>query len=177
MSSKGQKAEFFFNDEQLPEFFRKLADALEDKSIRVDNLPDLDEFSSVKIGIKRRFEQNVVKIKVKKENIYATTPKTSPVPGYPIKYKNLKKRMKGDFKHIIQAIYSNQLPPEAIVRAFLSDSKLMVSFPGKGDEYYREYTSECEKFRQAYEDQDMAALKQSVDKLNTLKKDCHNRYK
>ena len=95
MGSKGRKVELFFNDDQMPDFFRKLADALENIGDQVDSLPDLDDFSSMKIGIKRRFGQSIVKIKVKQENHYITKPQAEGLPAYPIKYKQLKKTNEG----------------------------------------------------------------------------------
>ena len=92
------------------------------------------------------------------------------------KYKSLKKHMKQTFKAIGAALSAGQMPPIAEARSFIADSRLMVSYPGKGDEFYAAYLEKTNAFEAALGASDLEALKALHHDLAQLKRDCHSRY-
>ena len=92
------------------------------------------------------------------------------------KYKSLKKHMKQTFKAIGVALNAGQMPPGAEAQSFIADSRLMVSYPGKGDEFYAGYLEKTNAFEAALASSDLEALKALHRELAQLKRDCHSRY-
>lgn len=92
------------------------------------------------------------------------------------KYKSLKKRMKTEFKAIKMALQQGTLPERALVHAFARDSELMITYPGKGDEYYKDYESALQQFLVAVSEADLEAVSKSVAALDHCKKVCHDKY-
>lgn len=102
---------------------------------------------------------------------------TDEKPQGKIKYKSLKKRMKKTWKVIKDSARTNTLPPENVVESFLDDSALMITYPGKGDEYYKPYAVAHEAFAAAWRAQDVEALGHAVKRLDHLKEACHDIHK
>lgn len=103
----------------------------------------------------------------------------APTTGQP-KYKDLKKRMKVTFKALLAALAEGRLPGVQVVESFLLDSRTMVSFPGKGDQYYAPYNAAVEAFRKAWNDgrdPDPEALRRAAQELDAVKHQCHEVYK
>jgi len=92
------------------------------------------------------------------------------------KYKSLKKHMKQTFKAIGAALAAGQVPPALEAQSFIADSRLMVSYPGKGDEFYAAYLEKTEAFQAALDAADIEAMKALYQDLVQLKRDCHSRY-
>jgi XXXCH domain-containing protein len=172
---------------QLAEFFRGLADQLagqgpEEDAAPVDGVspPDPGEFKKLKLSVKR--DLGGFSIKWKSKALYKPVEAEADMDAAPadegeIKYKKLKKRMKESFKMITESLMSDVMPGEAVVTAFLQDSKRMTSFPEKGAEFYNEYDKACMDFARAFEAKNLTACKSAATILNQLKKDCHSRYK
>lgn len=172
----------------LARFFREMADRLEGKE-PVNGTEfgvDPGDFYKLKVGLKRDLDGYGIKVKVKPwqpRDLFGDPapdrPETDEPPvaaGLP-KYKSLKKRMKGQFKHIYDRLLNDALPETDVVSAFLADSRLMTAYPGYGDEYYAEYDAARAVFQDAFEREDLAACKSAAQELNRLKKECHARYK
>ena len=166
---------------ELPSFFRELADALEHGG--KDEFACVNDFNKMKIRAESGYGQIHLKAKFKSaEACEADAPARqehagddSPVPSKP-KYKTVKKRMKNSFKMIFTMIHDGQVPPREAVDSFLADSERMVGYPGYGDEYYEEYSQACRAFRKAYETGEPGAMTRAVDLLATLKGRCHAKY-
>lgn len=159
--------------DELPAFFRELADALE--SGGEGELACLAEFRKLKISVREEFEQYSLKMKVKP----ATCEEPGAEPDGPDakpRYKTLKKRMKSSFRIIYKTIHEGQMPPEPALASFLDDSVLMVSYPGYGDEYYEDYTRAVGELKKAAEAGDMQAMLAAVDELAAQKGRCHAKY-
>jgi len=92
------------------------------------------------------------------------------------KYKSLKKHMKQTFKAIGASLAAGQMPPALEGESFIADSRLMVSYPGKGDEFYAAYLEKTEAFQAALNAADIEAMKALHQELAQLKRDCHSRY-
>ncbi len=162
--------------------FRELADRMEGNSSASEpwSIPELGDFRKMKIAVKRDMNDLSVKIKLKparesgsNEGIPSDDPEN---PKFP-KYKDLKKRMKIQFKKILESLETGALPPETVVTAFLADSKLMIRYPKYGAEFYGDYDQACIRFREACESHDPAACKAAAQELDRLKTDCHKKYK
>lgn len=103
------------------------------------------------------------------------TPAPCTVPS--MKYGSLKKRMKGHFKAIREALMAGQLPNLQLVEAFCADGDRMCTYAGKGDEFYPPYVEKNAAFLKAVQEQDLPAAQALVQELDGLKKACHDRYK
>lgn len=157
---------------ELAAFFCDLADAVENGG--KGDLAGVKEFGKIKISVKNEFGQISLKAKIKpsKPCDVETEKKSHDTP----KYKHLKKRMKSSFKLLVKMIHDNQVPPKEAVHSFLEDSKLMVSYPGYGDEYYDDYTKACEVFKMAFESGDVSKMHGPIDFLVHEKSRCHAKY-
>ena len=92
-------------------------------------------------------------------------------------YKQLKERMKADFKQIRKAVKKGRPLDAALVRTFCSDARLMTTYPGKGDEYYAAFREQVESLAEAAEQGDRDMLLEAVTTLRRIEKACHNRFK
>ena len=92
-------------------------------------------------------------------------------------YGSLKKRMKTYFKAIGQAGTAGAMPADELISTFLADSRSMVSYPGKGDEFYPAYMDACEALQQAFDQKDPTALHDACRALARCMAECHARYK
>lgn len=93
------------------------------------------------------------------------------------KYKTLKKRMKGQFKAIKEAVGRGEVPPKALVYAFAKDSELMITYPDEGEEFYKAYELALQKFLVAAADGNPQAVAEAVNGLDDVKAACHEKYK
>ncbi len=175
------KFERFLAQDGLPDFFRELADIIEDGQAGDPELSTaLNNFEKLKIGVEEAYGRLAVKVRIKcRDAAGAVRPseETQEAGQSRPKYKTLKKRMKKSFKVIASLTAEGTLPPADAVDEFLSDSVLMVSYPEMGDEYYEEYSRTCDALAKAYDAKDAAACAELCMELARLKKECHNRYK
>ena len=183
-------SKYFFDgldEAALARFFREMADRLEGAAPDGPGTfgADPGDFFKLKLSLKREPGGYAVKMKAKPYDAAkaaamppaagAETPTGTDAPK--IKYKTLKKRMKGQFKAISESLAAGTPPPAAVAEAFLADSRRMIAYPGYGDEYYDEYDSFCVAFREALEREDPEGCRTAVRELDRLKKECHDRYK
>jgi XXXCH domain-containing protein len=183
--AKKSKIEKYIQPGELPEFLRKIADALEGEASEEDAyLVMIEGFKKLKINIRNEYGHTAVKVTAKPmsmdkeecseaEVVSQAEQSSSTKP----KYKNLKKRMKASFKVIFKSVHAGTLPPPEVVDEFMADSRTMVSFEGYGDEYYDEFIAACDKFQQACNDSDVEAAHNACDEINSITAHCHSRYK
>lgn len=176
------KIDKYLPREDLPVFFRLLADALE-RGERGE-LSCAEDFKKIKISLKDEYGQVSLRARIKsasecqaEELDYIDDGTVQPARKAKPKYKALKKRMGSSFKVIFKMIHQGQLPPQAAVDEFMEDSRLMVSYPGYGDPYYDMYIQACDDFAAAYASGDMTRLNATVDALVHQKGHCHAKYK
>jgi len=189
------KSEAVVEKNALAGWLRELADAVEAGELPSQSGPvSLEGCRGMKLSVKHGMGETLfVKLSVK----FPKPPKTlgtvqtgetgeSDYPGdedeedddsgaLP-KYKSLKKHMKQTFKAIGAALAAGQMPPALEARSFIADSRLMVSYPGKGDEFYAAYLEKTEAFQAALDAADIEAMKALYQELVQLKRDCHSRY-
>ncbi|MFW5499806.1 MULTISPECIES: GAK system XXXCH domain-containing protein [unclassified Maridesulfovibrio] len=187
--AKKSKIEKYIQPGELPEFLRKIADAIEGGASEDDAyLVMIEGFKKLKINIRNEYGHTAVKVTAKPmptsmssetEDLPETdtaSPAEQDIDTKP-NYKNLKKRMKASFKVIFKSVHAGTLPPPEVVEEFMADSRTMVSFEGHGDEYYDEFIAACEKFQQACNDSDVQAAHNACDEINSITAHCHSRYK
>jgi len=92
------------------------------------------------------------------------------------RFKSLKKHMKQTFRAIGQAIAAQTLPPALEASSFIADSKLMVTYAGKGEEFYAAYLEKTEAFEAALAAGNLEAVTALYQDLARLKHDCHGRH-
>ncbi len=183
---KGKKIERSIKPEELPNFLRQMADAIESGGTdAMTNFTAIEGFKKLKIKISQDLENTIIKIKAKPEKCsplsaqekqgtdHSQTPQTPAKP----RYTDLKKRMKNSFKTIFKSIHAGVLPPERIAKQFIEDSKLMVTYEGHGENYYAEYTVACDEFVSALENKNIEDAHKACDSLNNIKAHCHSQYK
>lgn len=170
--------ERFLTREEVPAFFRDLADALEHGG--ESELACVEDFTKFKLTLKDEYGQVSLKLKAK---VGTCTPPADMMgeggkDGQMAKpkYSDLKKRMRSSFKVVAKMINMDQLPPQAAIDSFISDSRLMCTYPGKGDEFYEEYLLATAAFEAACKDGDLAKMKETVMELASQKGRCHAKY-
>lgn len=184
---KKSKIKKYINEEELPDFLRKIADALENGAPESDSyLVVIEGFKKLKINIRNEYGHTAVKVTAKPmdESNHVDESKlteSSPVEieedtGKP-KYKVLKKSMQSSFKNIFKAIHAGNLPAAEVVEKFIADSHMMVSYEGHGDDYYKEYIAACDAFEEAVSTENIEAAHKACDELNSIKAHCHAQHK
>lgn len=93
------------------------------------------------------------------------------------KYRPLKKAMKKSFAVLNESVEQERLPPAAAVEQFLAEAKMMIAYPGFGDEHYPEFAQGCEALAAAHGEQDLPRFRELFAGLRARKKECHGRYK
>jgi len=179
-----RKAEIILEKDGVSAWLRELADSIDAGELSLQEGPvSLEGMTGLKASFKESFEGKVrARLSVK---FPRRLPPLIGEPGEPEeeqgedalpKYKSLKKHMKQTFKAIGTALNAGQLPPELEAKSFVADSRLMVSYPGKGDEFYAAYLAKTEAFEAALAASDLETLKTLYQELAQLKRDCHSRY-
>ncbi|WP_051261466.1 GAK system XXXCH domain-containing protein [Desulfovibrio inopinatus] len=179
-----QKYEALVKTTELGEFLANVAETVKaGKLIFNEQDVPLEGFSSLKMSVKNMGESSLVKIKLKyqktdDDGVFVqeggTTEATSS-SGRP-KYKSLKKKMKNEWKTIRLSLQNGQLPNPAIASVFIEESRLMTTYPGKGDEYYTAFNTATDAFEKAINENDLEAARIAMSELGRLKRECHDRY-
>jgi XXXCH domain-containing protein len=175
-----RKIERTMQRNELPAFFRELADALEQDGESA--LSGLNRSRKFKISGKDEFGHLSVKIKIKSQWGEAAGPgeaQTAEAEGRPSakpRFKDIKKRMKFDFRVIVKALHEGGLPPQDTVERFVADAGLMVTYPGKGEEFYDDFSHAVEEFAAAFAAGDRLAMGAMAEALAHQKARCHAIY-
>ncbi len=204
VQSGKRKIEFMLTLDEVGTFFRKFGEDLDKGVLQVgETSVDMEGFRSLGLSLKEEAPGVRVKVKIKfpkaedecgcleyetdededpddADELLRSDPEdefacvaTRPKP----KYKSLKKRMKGQFKAIKAAVGRGELPPSNISHAFARDCEQMLTYPGKGDEYYESYGKLLQEFLMALADQNVDAFREAVYALDAGMHACHERYK
>ncbi|WP_243439247.1 GAK system XXXCH domain-containing protein [Fundidesulfovibrio soli] len=194
MSMTGKhKVEFAIPENGLADWLRTLADQIEAGALGAGEAPvSLEGYRGLKIAVKPSVEGELrakLSIKFPKPARSAAEllepgilepgiieGEEDEEEGEMPKYKSLKKHMKSTFKAIGTALAAGQTPPAAEFASFIADSKLMVAYPGKGDEFYPEYLEKTQALEAAFAAGDLEAMKAMHQELARLKRECHSRH-
>jgi len=172
--------------DHIPSHLRQLADVLENQTAGL--LPELADVpeSIVKLEVQGKARDNdwEVKIKIKAES--PEDPKSkcgnahgaevaAPAAKPDVQYKPLKNRMKSSFRGIGESLAAQKLPDPDLIDAFLSDSELMMTFPGEkyGESSYPAFREACRRMAEAFEAKRWEAFKTAYTEIDALKKGCH----
>lgn len=162
------------SNRDMAAFLRKLADRLENPSLHSDALPELEGLTRCELKIKAVEQGFDLKLCITRK--LQESPSPAMQHTHP-KYSEVKKRMKKSFTRIMKAVRTSVFPPEETVRSFMDDSRLMVTYPGYGEEYYDKYLKSCAEFKAAWDDRDPIRFQKAVEELNRQKSRCHGSYK
>jgi len=163
---------------------RGIADAVEHGQISLDGgLLPLE--GPVKLIERHRSSKRKLKIELKIRLVAApgllagrpaTQEQPSPPPPPAPRYKQVKKRMKQDFRQLHKAAHAGTVDLE-VARRFHVACRQMTSFPGKGDPHYPRLDAAADVMLQAAEAGDLTALLGVLDGLAALRKEAHHLYK
>ena len=182
MSGKEMKFEKVMSFENATDFLRVLAQMIEQANMEESKEFHLtfDDLKKMKLELKREGDQLHLKAKVKTVAAGTVCGEGSgeelEAGGKP-KYKTVKKRMEKCFKSMGDALKKGNMPEKSEMDLFIADSELMVGYPGKGDEHYDQYAKLCVQLNVAYENADLAAMKEKYAELKAMEKLCHEQYK
>ena len=93
------------------------------------------------------------------------------------KFRPLKKMMKQTSKNIAGSVANRQLPSSSVMGEFMAQVKVMVAYPGFGDEHYSAFVAACNSLYSAYKKKDLIVFGERFTAVIALKKECHHRYK
>jgi XXXCH domain-containing protein len=188
MSGPKQKMEVVLPREELSDFFKQLGEDVDSGALTLSGTDiDLSNFVELKVSVEPMGDQVMAKVKVKyPEALYipqegmtvgGVAAAAGVETGAKPKYKSLKKAMKKTWKHIVESVNAGARPQDEVVRTFYDQSLMMITYPGKGDDFYNAYEVAVNRMMSAYESEDHGELAEAVDAVGKLYKACHDRYK
>jgi len=166
---------FELSKTELTKLLRSLAGSLEDDSPQVPDFGvDLSNIRKLKISTKT-WPEEPFQVKVKVTPWQAR--ETEDDEGEEASYSRLKKRMKAYYKELQANVQNNQYPSREIVSVFLKDCQRMTEFSSYGDEYYQIFLQACRDFQKAFDTEELKDMQLAFERIETLKDQCHDRYK
>ena len=187
--SNKRKQEFYLSVKETVEKLRTLADELERGVVTVnDEKCSIATDTEVKISLKAKGDTFSSKLKFKLANPLSETEKVEGDvgEGEPVSstgpdvddYKDLKKSMAKDFKAIKKSCIQEQALPESdLVERFYRDSKIMCTYPNKGEDFYETFLKQADSLYEAFKTSDLNAMNAAVESLVQSRKDCHEKHK
>lgn len=170
--AKGYKKKEFVSEEDCASLISGLAELLGGE---ISTALTSDGLEKLTLSIKKIHGGAELRVKLKPESIPLTVEQLSGAKMP--KYSHLKKEMKKSFAALKKNLEASEVPDPDLVSTFLSQSALMVRYPGKGDEYYDQYTGLCGDFAEAAENKDVNGMNQAWKQLMLSMKACHKIYK
>ena len=89
------------------------------------------------------------------------------------KFRPLKKLMQQTFACLKQSVQAETMPEKRAVSEFVEQVRIMVSYPGFGDEGYPALLSASEALAAASIKGDSVAVKDAVAEISVLQNRCH----
>lgn len=185
MSSEEKSVKLKMSISELAEFLRGLAGQLEGEETGTDlSGIRISDFSKLKLSMKRKDDFVKVKYKVKHEEAEEEDDEEDEdeedeksAGSEKEKYKSLKERMKESYKTIKESMEADTLPEESVANSFIEDSRLMTTFPDKGDEYYDLYNTAVAGFEKALMEKNFLNVEIALKEIERIKTDCHEKHK
>jgi XXXCH domain-containing protein len=194
-SSKKAKTKIDLPPSEAASFLRQLADALDEGVVRF-NERDLEISGLVKVNESLKSKNGADQLQVKLKFLSAapmdetadepldqeeateekSASKDKPKGKRP-SYKTLKKSMSKLFKEIRQAAQDGQVPPAETVAQFCGMARQMITYPGKGDEYYPAFAEKVDQLESAAAAGDAAAVAEAHAALKEMRSSCHDKHK
>ena len=92
-------------------------------------------------------------------------------------YKELKKRMREEFRLIRKAAKKGKTLDMDLVHNFCSDAGLMTTYEKEDSEYHVEFIDRVKELAVAAKGDDRSSLLDAVEAIRSRKKQCHRRFK
>jgi len=140
-----------------------------------DTIP-LSEATSIKVSLKPYGDAWRLSVRLKEPEPAEASGEARPSSRDKPRYKDLKKRMRQTFKAVETAVAAGRAPEADVVAAFVADSRVMTTYPGRGDPDYPAYNAAVDRLEVAVASGDLPAMALAVAALRRLKKECHSRY-
>ncbi len=184
LDTNNKKEEFYLSVKEAAEKLRILADELESGVITI-NQQKFSIAPDFQVKISQKTKGHILSFKLKfklanslTETVDAEGGSTSSSEPDDENYKDLKKRMAKDFKAIKKSCMQGQVLPEpGLMERFCQDSKIMCSYPNKGEEFYETFLRQAGLLNEAFKASDLNALGAAVTALGQIRSDCHEKYK
>lgn len=192
-SDGGEETKHQFSPGQAAEFLRGLADALEHGRLELgpEELAPEGEVR-VKQSLREKGGRRELKLKIKlglgmpqtaAPDDTAAAPAAAPagdddmadLPGWepPTTFKRLKKHMAGEYKSLRRALASGQAPEPISVAALVADGRLMIGYPGKGEEGYAAFGQALDALEAAAAAGDVGAMSEALSEMGAQRRKCH----
>ena len=182
MAEKKVEIQKTLEPRQVAAFLRLLADEIEggrDDGLRGLGV-SLHNFNRIKVGLVRQ-QGGHLTLKLKIRDSAPTEGAMPPAPVFEdlaeTKYRPLKKQFRSTFAVIREAAQAGRVPSASDLESFLEEARLVVSYPGFGDEHYAPFVEACEAVREAGRSGDVQVFVNCVNRVVELKRACHQRYK
>lgn len=91
------------------------------------------------------------------------------------KFRPLKKSLRTHYKKIQADLGQERLPDAALLSDFIALTKIMISYPGFGDEYYEDFSKACLSFKEACKQNNLSLARKSFELIMRIKHECHHR--
>ena len=92
-------------------------------------------------------------------------------------YKDLKKRMREDFRQIRKATKKGKALDMDTVHNFCSDARLMTTYDKGDNEHHTEFLEHVKELAAAAKGDDRSSLLDAVESIRSRKKECHRRFR
>lgn len=177
MASSKEKREFNLRIEQLPAALRSLASDIERgvlalggveralAALRKIELSAATEGAGCRVTYKASFREQ------------SESPSSAENEEAEHEYKEVKKRMKQQFKAIQESLALGRMPKRAIVETFTTECARMTAFPSKGEEDYPIFLDALRQLRHCMALGDTPGAWRAVLELAEIKRSCHAKHK
>lgn len=175
-----------FTADEAAEYLRGIADALEKGCVKIDET-ELEVEGPVRVKGTLEAKPGKTSLKMKLRFIPAGVvvdvedeepEEAEDVGGQSDQpYKKLKKAMGKKFKSIQTRLKNEVMPPLVDLDDFYRDCLAMTGYPGNGDEYYEQFNATARQMMEAAGSEDISGLRDAVEALGRMKRDCHALYK
>ncbi len=179
-----KKEEYSLSVKEAAGKLRILADELESGMITI-NKQKFSMVPDIQVKISQKTKGDTFSSKLKFKLVSPLTETVEDEGGATLStgsdveiYKVLKKRMAKDFKAIKKSCIQEQAIPESgLIERFYWDSKIMCSYPNKGEEFYETFLRQAGLLNEAFKASDLSAMGAAVTALGQIRSDCHEKYK
>jgi len=167
MSSRKRKAEFEIPLPEVQELLEALGTGLRRGQLDLqDRTISLEGFHSLELTLRPRGETLHCKVKVKYPREVDPRPEET-------EYTTLKKRMQRSWKLIRRCLGAGSLPDQQLVEAFLADSRLMVTYPDRGEVRYPDYLAVVQGLEDAMASESQEAVIEACARVEEQRRRCH----
>ena len=173
-----KKSKQWTNRQHAASLLREIADGLERGEVHLDDFDAaLPKDGRVKIKLKAMENGLSLKLSVRPpasvdQDAHGREIGMNGKPSY----QNLKRDMKGEWNYIVHALRENRLPSLDELRHFHEEAMLMITYPGKGDEYFEEFKLAVDDLLARVENDDLGGAQEAMGRIKDLRSRAHRKY-